>query len=64
MRNRGRVDRAVPSLGTKIGWACLFTTLTAASAVAQVVGDPNTDPSPIEDTWRYLLEMFRLLLGL
>lgn len=57
MRDRGRSW----SLRARVGLAYVVTTMGAAAAMAQPPGEPG---GPIEETWRYLVDMFRMLLGL
>lgn len=47
------------------GWSTLLlTSLAAANSFGQTIGETQAQGGPIDDTWQYLLEMFRMLLGM
>jgi hypothetical protein len=66
--NNQRMDRGALrnnglSIRTKIHTAA-FLLLTSTSAAYSQVQESAPAGDPIEDTWRYLVELFRMILGL
>lgn len=68
VRNRGRVVCASSGAGRRrvgfgFGAAAMVLLANASVAFGQSIEEaPAGDP--IEETWRYLVELFRMLLGL
>lgn len=44
--------------------AAALVLLASTSVSLAQVGDPGTGGDPIEETWRYLMDLFRMILGL
>lgn len=58
--SEGPRARLSPAL---LAWAVLAVVTAASSALAQAE-KPAPGPSPLEDTWNYLIELFRMVLGI
>jgi hypothetical protein len=45
-------------------WTMIFVVAAAATTALGQTAKPVPDSGPLEDTWRYLIDLFRMLVGL